>query len=49
MTAYRAGRIGLESGTSVDSQAFVDAVLHPETIGRDLVEDRLPWRARVVN
>lgn len=49
MTAYRAGRIGLESGPPDDSEAFVDAVLHPETIGRDLVEDRVPWRARVVN
>lgn len=49
MTAYQQGQIGLEAEPSQTSQVFVESVLLPDLIGRDLIAARAPWRTRVVN
>ena len=49
MAAYLAGRIGLEAEPSEPSKTFVESVLLPDLIGRDLIAARAPWRTRVVN
>ena len=49
MEAYQSGQIGLEAEPSEPSKTFVDSVLLPDLIGRDLIAARAPWRTRVVN
>lgn len=49
MAAYTKDEIGLEFEPSESSKTFVESVLVPDLIGRDLVAARAPWRARVIN
>lgn len=47
--AVDAGEIGEEEEDPLATQAFVNALLSPDAIGLDLVDDGGPWRARVTN
>ena len=49
MEADEAGQIGLEETPSETSKTFVESVLVPELIGKDLMAARAPWRTRIVN
>lgn len=49
LAAYDEGCIGVEHEPADAAGAYVEAVLHPETIGAELLAARVPWRSRVVN
>lgn len=49
MAAYHDGKIGLEAEPSETSKTFVESILLPDLIGKDLIAARAPWRTRVVN